>query len=64
MALTGWLLFVRHSAQSREEEAPFIPTWNRVFSAIPTIFDELIEAVEADHAEFAPEHLLTQSARA
>ena len=26
--------------------------------------DELIEAVEADHAEFAPGHLLTQSASA
>jgi glucosyl-3-phosphoglycerate synthase len=48
----------------RSTEAPFIPTWNRVFSAIPTIFDELIEAVEADHAEFAPGHLLTQSASA
>ena len=37
----------------RSTEAPFIPTWNRVFSAIPTIFDELVEAVEADHEEFS-----------
>jgi glucosyl-3-phosphoglycerate synthase len=37
----------------RSTEAPFIPTWNRVFSAIPTIFDELVAAVEADHEEFS-----------
>ena len=37
----------------RSTDAPFIPTWNRVFSAIPTIFDELVEAVEADHEEFS-----------
>jgi len=37
----------------RSSEAPFIPTWNRVFSAMPTIFQELVEAVEADHAEFS-----------
>ena len=36
----------------RSTGAPFIPTWNRVFSAMPGIFDELVEAVEADHAEF------------
>ena len=48
----------------RSTKAPFIPTWTPVFSAIPTIFDELIEAGEADHAEFAPGHLLTQSASA
>jgi glucosyl-3-phosphoglycerate synthase len=48
----------------RSTEAPFIPTWNRVFSAIPTIFDELVEAVEADHAEFAPGYLPPQSASA
>ena len=33
-------------------DAPFIPTWNRVVSAIPDIFDQLIDAVEADHEEF------------
>ena len=36
----------------RPMDAPFIPTWNRVVSAMPTIFDDLIEAVEADHQEF------------
>jgi glucosyl-3-phosphoglycerate synthase len=33
-------------------ERPFIPSWNRVVSAIPDIFDQLVEAVEADHNEF------------
>ncbi|MBT5489278.1 MAG: glycosyl transferase, partial [Halieaceae bacterium] len=37
----------------RSSEAPFIPTWNRVFSAMPDIFDELVAAVEADHQEFS-----------
>jgi len=37
----------------RSSEAPFIPTWNRVFSAMPDIFDKLVEAVEADHQEFS-----------
>jgi glucosyl-3-phosphoglycerate synthase len=34
-------------------EAPFIPSWNRVISALPDILGELNEAVEADHNEFA-----------
>jgi glucosyl-3-phosphoglycerate synthase len=38
----------------RPMERPFIPSWNRVTSAIPDILDQLVEAVEADHAEFAP----------
>ncbi|MCB1843048.1 MAG: glycosyl transferase, partial [Halioglobus sp.] len=34
-------------------ERPFIPSWNRVISAIPDILQQLVDAVEADHAEFA-----------
>ena len=34
-------------------ERPFIPSWGRVVSAIPDIFERLIEAVEGDHQEFA-----------
>ena len=48
----------------RSTEAPFIPTWNRVFSAIPTIFEELLEAVEADHAEFSASYSAPKSASA
>lgn len=33
-------------------ERPFIPSWNRVVSAMPDVFDRLVEAVEADRAEF------------
>ena len=47
----------------RSSEAPFIPTWNRVFSAMPDIFDELIAAVEADHEEFSAARELPKVAR-
>ncbi len=33
-------------------ETPFIPSWNRVQSALPNIFQRLYDAVEADHQEF------------
>jgi len=33
-------------------ETPFIPSWNRVKSAIPDIFEQLTAAVEADTKEF------------
>lgn len=33
-------------------ETPFIPSWNRVQSAVPDIFPRLYEAVEADRREF------------
>jgi len=29
-------------------EVPYIANWNRVASAVPSIFDMLLEAVEAD----------------
>ena len=34
-------------------EKPFIPSWNRVISAVPDIFEQLTAAVEADTAEFS-----------
>jgi glucosyl-3-phosphoglycerate synthase len=37
----------------RPMESPFTPSWNRVVSAVPDIFERLKDAVEADHAEFA-----------
>lgn len=37
----------------RPMERPFIPSWNRVISAVPDILERLQDAVEADHAEFA-----------
>ncbi|MBV1789661.1 glycosyl transferase [Marinobacterium sp. D7] len=38
---------------SKPMETPFIPSWNRVISAVPDIFERLVEAVEADTAEFS-----------
>ena len=38
---------------SKPMETPFIPSWNRVTSAMPDIFERLLEAVEADTAEFS-----------
>jgi glucosyl-3-phosphoglycerate synthase len=35
-------------------ETPFIPSWNRVISAVPDILAQLKNAVEADRAEYAP----------
>ena len=36
----------------RPMERPFIPSWNRVISAVPDVLEQLRDAVEADHAEF------------
>ncbi len=36
----------------RPMETPFIPSWNRVVSAMPDVFERLAEAVEADHRDF------------
>ena len=35
-------------------ETPFIPSWNRVVSAMPDVYDRLLEAVKADQDEFSP----------
>ena len=36
-------------------EKPFIPSWNRVISAIPDILEQIEAAVEADRHEFIPD---------
>ncbi|NWO07936.1 MAG: glycosyl transferase [Alteromonadaceae bacterium] len=35
-------------------DTPFIPSWNRVTSALPDIREQLLEAVELDNQEFRP----------
>ncbi len=35
-------------------DTPFIPSWNRVTSAIPDIREQLLEAVELDNQEYRP----------
>ncbi len=34
-------------------EQPFVPHWNRVVSAIPDIYDQLLEAVEKDERKYS-----------
>jgi glucosyl-3-phosphoglycerate synthase len=34
-------------------DIPFIPSWNRVQSAMPDVFERLYEAVELDNKEFS-----------
>ena len=34
-------------------DTPFIPSWNRVISAVPDILDQLKDAVEQDYQEFS-----------
>jgi len=36
--------------QQNPMETPFIPNWRRVFSAIPDLTEQLLEAVELDNA--------------
>ena len=36
----------------RPMDKPFIPSWNRVISAIPDILEQLKEAVENDRKEY------------
>jgi glucosyl-3-phosphoglycerate synthase len=51
-------LFARNIMEAGEHflenpmEKPFIPSWNRVRSAIPDILDQLKDAVEEDHREY------------
>jgi glucosyl-3-phosphoglycerate synthase len=35
-------------------ETPFIPSWNRVRSAVPDIFEQIHHAVRQDNKDFSP----------
>ena len=37
----------------RPMERPFIPSWNRVISAVPDVLQQLLDAVEGDQIEYA-----------
>jgi glucosyl-3-phosphoglycerate synthase len=37
----------------RPMDKPFIPSWNRIISAIPDILEQLKDAVEEDYREYA-----------
>lgn len=46
------LLIAGNTFLEQPMETPFIPSWNRVISAIPDILPQLKEAVELDNQEF------------
>ncbi|MCL4104473.1 UNVERIFIED_CONTAM: hypothetical protein GTU68_047435 [Idotea baltica] len=42
----------------RPMETPFIPSWNRVASAMPDIFEKMANAVESDMDKYSPSSVL------
>ncbi len=46
------VLTAGHDFLENPMETPFIPSWNRVNSALPTLSEELLQAVELDMAEY------------
>jgi len=47
------ILTAGHTFLEQPMDTPFIPSWNRVISAIPDILSQLKEAVELDNQEFS-----------
>ncbi len=47
------ILEAGHTFLEQPMETPFIPSWNRVISAVPDILSQIKEAVEADYKEFS-----------
>ncbi|MGV2872956.1 glycosyl transferase [Colwellia sp. E150_009] len=47
------ILTAGHTFLKQPMDTPFIPSWNRVVSAIPDILSQLKEAVELDNKEFS-----------
>ena len=47
------ILEAGHTFLEQPMETPFIPSWNRVISAMPDVLAQIKEAVEADHQEFS-----------
>ena len=47
------ILTAGHTFLEQPMDTPFIPSWNRVVSAIPGILSQLKEAVELDNKEFS-----------
>lgn len=47
------ILTAGHTFLDQPMETPFIPSWNRVVSAMPNVLSELKEAVELDNEEFS-----------
>lgn len=47
------ILTAGHTFLEQPMDTPFIPSWNRVISAIPDILSQIKEAVELDNQEFS-----------
>ncbi|MEW6998739.1 glycosyl transferase [Colwelliaceae bacterium BS250] len=47
------ILTAGHTFLEQPMDTPFIPSWNRVVSAVPDILSQLKEAVELDNEEFS-----------
>lgn len=45
------LLKAGESYLTNPEDTPFMPSWSRVVSAVPDIYDQILDAVNADNAE-------------
>ncbi len=50
----GNVMDAGHHFLDHPMDTPFIPSWNRVTSALPDIREQLLEAVELDNQEFRP----------
>lgn len=43
-----------HYFLENPSDTPFMPSWNRVVSAAPEVLEQMVDAVEADTAEYGP----------
>ncbi|MFT5126448.1 MAG: sucrose phosphorylase [Rhodothermales bacterium] len=47
-----------HEFLEKSMDIPFMPSWRRVISAVPDIFEQLVEAVDADTREFGSQYVV------
>ncbi|MFL2859227.1 MAG: alpha-amylase family glycosyl hydrolase [Pontiellaceae bacterium] len=50
------IILAGHDFLTHPKDMPFIPSWKRVVSAVPNIFEKMIDAVENDKKEFGSNH--------
>ena len=50
------IILAGHDFLTHPKDMPFIPSWKRVVSAVPNIFEKMIEAVESDKKEHGSNH--------
>jgi glycosidase len=52
-----------HEFLEKSMDIPFMPSWRRVVSAVPDIFEQLVEAVAADTREFGSANVVNPAAQ-